>query len=116
MADIELGLLRDGGQSAAAVADKVGGFLDDARETLDLALYDIRLLGAEADRVSGALVGAQDRGVRVRLLYNIDHPGPIPVPPPPESVSDLIEALPFETHPISGIPDLMHHKYVVRDG
>jgi phosphatidylserine/phosphatidylglycerophosphate/cardiolipin synthase-like enzyme len=54
--------------------------------------------------------------VRVRLLYNIDHPGPIPVPPPPESVSDLIEALPFETRPVSGIPDLMHHKYAVRDG
>jgi phosphatidylserine/phosphatidylglycerophosphate/cardiolipin synthase-like enzyme len=52
----------------------------------------------------------------VRLLYNIDHPGPIPVPPPPESVSDLIESLPFETRAISGVPDLMHHKYAIRDG
>ena len=116
MADVELGLLRDGGQTAASVADRVTGFLDSARETLDLALYDIRLQDGEAAHVSGALTGAAKRGVRVRLLYNIDHPGPIPVPPPPESVSDLIEALPFETRPISGIPDLMHHKYVVRDG
>jgi phosphatidylserine/phosphatidylglycerophosphate/cardiolipin synthase-like enzyme len=109
-------MLRDGGQSAVEVAEDVGTFLDGARSTLDLALYDIRLLGPEAERVSGALEAAQERGVRVRLLYNIDHPGPIPVPPPPESVSDLIEALPFETRPISGIPDLMHHKYAVRDG
>ena len=34
-------------------------------------------------------------------------PGPSP---------ELIEALPFPTCGIPGIPDLMHHKYVVRDG
>ncbi len=113
---IELRTLTDGGQSAAEVAEDVATFLDGARETLDLALYDIRLTGAEAERVRGAMTGAADRGVRVRLLYNIDHPGPIPVPPPPESVSDLIETLPFETRAISGVPDLMHHKYAVRDG
>ncbi len=112
---IELRLLRDGGQTAAAVAEDVGTFLDGARQTLDLALYDIRLRDAEAERIRGALVAASQRGVRVRLLYNIDHPGPNPVPPPPESVSDLIESLPFETRPISGVPDLMHHKYAVRD-
>jgi phosphatidylserine/phosphatidylglycerophosphate/cardiolipin synthase-like enzyme len=113
---IELRLLRDGGQTALAVAEDVGTFLDGARETLDLALYDLRLHDAEAERVRGALVGAMQRGVRVRLLYNLDHPGPIPVPPPPEAVSDLIESLPFETRAVSGVPDLMHHKYVVRDG
>jgi phosphatidylserine/phosphatidylglycerophosphate/cardiolipin synthase-like enzyme len=113
---IELRTLVDGGQPASAVAEDVGTFLDGARETLDLALYDIKLRGGEAERVRGALVEAAGRGVRVRLLYNIDHPGPIPVPPPPEEVSDLIESLPFETQPISGIPDLMHHKYAVRDG
>ena len=106
----------DGGQTAATLAEDVGTFLDGARQTLDLALYDLRLKGPEADRIQGALVGASTRGVRVRFLYNIDHPGPIPVPPPPESVSDLIESLPFETRAISGVPDLMHHKYVVRDG
>jgi phosphatidylserine/phosphatidylglycerophosphate/cardiolipin synthase-like enzyme len=113
---IELRTLRDGGQSAVEVAEDVGTFLDGARQTLDLALYDIRLRDAEADRIQGALVGASRRGVRVRLLYNIDHPGPIPVPPPPESVSDLIESMPFETRAISGVPDLMHHKYAIRDG
>jgi phosphatidylserine/phosphatidylglycerophosphate/cardiolipin synthase-like enzyme len=51
----------------------------------------------------------------VRLLYNVAHPGPIPVPPPPETAPEALEALPAETRGIAGIPDLMHHKFVVRD-
>jgi phosphatidylserine/phosphatidylglycerophosphate/cardiolipin synthase-like enzyme len=38
------------------------------------------------------------------------------VPPPPETEPDLVESLPFPTVGIPGIPDLMHHKYVIRDG
>ena len=52
----------------------------------------------------------------MRLLYNVAHPGPIPVPPPPETRPEAIEALPVETRGIAGIPDLMHHKFCVRDG
>jgi phosphatidylserine/phosphatidylglycerophosphate/cardiolipin synthase-like enzyme len=36
--------------------------------------------------------------------------------PPPTTVPVFIEAFPFPTLGIFGIPDLMHHKYVVRDG
>jgi phosphatidylserine/phosphatidylglycerophosphate/cardiolipin synthase-like enzyme len=53
--------------------------------------------------------------VAVRLAYNVDHGGTIPVPAPPRTDPDLMEALPFPTAPIPGVPDLMHHKYVVRD-
>jgi phosphatidylserine/phosphatidylglycerophosphate/cardiolipin synthase-like enzyme len=98
------------------MARHVAAFLAESRRSLHLALYDIRLDGPEAEPVAQALEDAQDRGVAIRVLYNVDHPGPIPVPPPPEAVPDLIEALPFETKGISGIPDLMHHKYAVRDG
>ncbi len=63
-----------------------------------------------------ALLAAHQRGVRVRLLFDVDHPGPIPVPPPPETRPEAIEALPVETRGIAGIPDLMHHKFCVRDG
>ena len=37
-------------------------------------------------------------------------------PPPPATDPELLAALPVETRAIPGIPDLMHHKYVVRDG
>ena len=112
---IELRFYRDGGQSAASVANEVAEFLGGASESLELALYDVRLHDEAAEIVKQALVGAQERGVAVRLVYNVDHPGPIPVPPPPQTAPELLEALPIGTRPIPGVPDLMHHKYVVRD-
>jgi phosphatidylserine/phosphatidylglycerophosphate/cardiolipin synthase-like enzyme len=66
--------------------------------------------------VLASLLAAAQRGVEVRLLYNVAHPGPIPVPPPPETTPDAIERLPIPTRGIAGIPDLMHHKFAVRDG
>ena len=112
---IDLRTYRDGGQSAVDVAREVAEFLSAAERTLELALYDIRLHDEAAALVSEALVEAQERGVVVRLVYNVDHPGPIPVPPPPQTAPELLEALPIPTRPIPGVPDLMHHKYAIRD-
>lgn len=108
--------LTDGGQRPADVARGIAGFLSEARTSLDLALYDVRFETDAGAPVLAALLSAVQRGVAVRLLYNVAHPGPIPVPPPPESAPEAIEALPIETRGIAGIPDLMHHKFVVRDG
>ena len=113
---LDVRLYRDGGQSAEDVAREAAEFLDAAQESLELALYDIRLQDEAGEIVKGALVDAQERGVRVRLVYNVDHHGPIPVPPPPKTAPELIEALPIETKAIPGEPGLMHHKYVIRDG
>ena len=99
---IELQTLTDGGQSALDIAHKLAGFLDSAEHTLDLALYDVRLRDDTADVVRGALVGAHERGVDV--------------PPPPKTEPELVESLPFATVGIKGWPDLMHHKFVIRDG
>ena len=112
---IELRFYRDGGQTAVDVANQVAEFFGAAQKSLELALYDIRLHDEAAEIFKGALLGAQERGVAVRLVYNVDHPGPIPVPPPPKTAPELLEALPIPTRAIAGVPDLMHHKYVVRD-
>jgi phosphatidylserine/phosphatidylglycerophosphate/cardiolipin synthase-like enzyme len=94
----------------------IAAFVDGAKQTLELALYDIRLHDETADIVRGALVGAHERGVNVRLVYNVDEVDERPpVPPPPKTEPSLIESLPFATAPVPGWPDLMHHKYVVRD-
>lgn len=53
--------------------------------------------------------------MRVRLAYNLDHRRPMPVPPPPQTEPPLVESLPFPTLAIPGVPDLMHHKFAVRD-
>ena len=113
---IDVHTLTDGGQPSLDVARMIEAFVTQARTSLELALYDVRLEGETADVVQGALVGAHERGVNVRLLYNVERADARPpVPPPPKTEPDLIESLPFETVGIPGWPDLMHHKYIVRD-
>jgi phosphatidylserine/phosphatidylglycerophosphate/cardiolipin synthase-like enzyme len=113
---ITLRTLTDGGQQPATVAHEVAAFLAAAQRSLDLAQYDFHLGGETAPVVTGALRAAAARGVAVRILYNVDHANPIPVPPPPEPDVQLIESLGLPAKAIAGVPDLMHHKYVVRDG
>jgi phosphatidylserine/phosphatidylglycerophosphate/cardiolipin synthase-like enzyme len=113
---IETHTLSDGGQRAEDVARLVADFLDGAQRTLDLALYDVHLPPPLDELVHGALLRATQRGVAVRLAYNVDHPGHMKGPPPPQTRPEILEALPIPTQAIPGVPDLMHHKYVVRDG
>jgi phosphatidylserine/phosphatidylglycerophosphate/cardiolipin synthase-like enzyme len=113
---IEIRTLTDGGQQPAEIARAVAAFLEGANETLDLAQYDFNLGEETRAIVSGAIERAAQRGVKIRFAYNIDHANPIPVPPPPEPDVQLIGSLPVAGKGIAGIPDLMHHKYVIRDG
>jgi len=113
---IAIETLTDGGQRPADVARGIAAFLGEARTSLDIALYDVRFETDAGALVLAALLAAVQRGVELRLLYNVAHPGPIPVPPPPETTPAAIEALPVATRGIAGVPDLMHHKFVVRDG
>jgi phosphatidylserine/phosphatidylglycerophosphate/cardiolipin synthase-like enzyme len=107
--------LTDGGQQAHEVASWIEAFIHDAKETLDLAQYDFHLQPETAAIVGGAIKDAAARGVAVRMIYNVDHRNPIPVPPPPEPDVALIASLGVPERSIAGEPDLMHHKYVVRD-
>jgi phosphatidylserine/phosphatidylglycerophosphate/cardiolipin synthase-like enzyme len=108
--------LTDGGQAATDVAAQIAAFLDGASRSLELAQYDFDLGAQTATIVGDAIRRAHERGVRIRLVYNVDHRKPIPVPPPPSPDETLIRSLPVEATAIAGVPDLMHHKYVVRDG
>jgi phosphatidylserine/phosphatidylglycerophosphate/cardiolipin synthase-like enzyme len=107
--------LTDGGQQPLEIAREIAGFLGRAGRSLDLALYDLNLLPETAAVVGGAIREAAARGVAVRIAYNLDHRLPIPVPPPPEPDAALIASFGVPSKPIAGVPDLMHHKYVVRD-
>jgi phosphatidylserine/phosphatidylglycerophosphate/cardiolipin synthase-like enzyme len=113
---IELRNLTDGGQPAVEVARELAGFLERAEHTLDIAVYDFDLEPETAPVVVEALERAAKRGVAVRLAYNVDYTKPIPVPPPPRTDPDTVETIAVPTAAIPGVPDLMHHKYVVRDG
>jgi len=56
---------------ALAVADIFTGFIAGARTSLDIAIYDFRLLpGDLTDKIVGAVRDAAGRGVAVRLAYD----------------------------------------------
>jgi len=68
--------------------------------------------------VFNSFESAVKRGVAVRLIFNQDHAEAIPVPPPPEidwAFVDRLRSAGVQIKPVPGVPDLMHHKYVVRD-
>ena len=116
MAGVEVHTLSDGGQPAEQTAHALAGFVAAAKQTLEIAVYDFDLPPALDEIVCTELNAAQRRGVAVRLAYNLDHAKAVPVPPPPATSPDALEAQLFPTAAIPGVPDLMHHKYVVRDG
>jgi len=113
---IRIRTLTDGGQQPPEIAHEVAEFLGAAKRSLDLAQYDFNLGPETKEIVGGALTAAAARGVAVRILYNVDHVNPIPVPPPPEPDVELISSLGVPSKAVAGVPDLMHHKFVVRDG
>jgi phosphatidylserine/phosphatidylglycerophosphate/cardiolipin synthase-like enzyme len=116
VAGVQVRTLTDGGQPAEETAHALADFFAAAKQTLEIAVYDYNLPKELDDVVCGGLVAAQKRGVAVRLAYNLDHAREAPVPPPPITNPSELEADPFPTAAIPGVPDLMHHKYVVRDG
>jgi phosphatidylserine/phosphatidylglycerophosphate/cardiolipin synthase-like enzyme len=113
---VEVHELTDGGQTAEQVAEWLAAFIAPARETLEIAIYDIRLPDKPGDIVAGALRDASTRGVKIRLLYNVDSARPPAIQPPPSTRPEVLHELPIDDRGVPGIPDLMHHKYVVRDG
>ena len=81
-------------------------------------MYDLRLEQSPSATLLHSFEAAVKRGVAVRLIFNEDHAQTIPVPPPPEidwAFVDQLKSIGVQVRPVPGVPDLMHHKYVVRD-
>src|SRR5215211_6587435 len=112
---LEVTTLTDGGQRELDVAERIAEFIGRSRRSLDVAQYDFHVAPDTASVIGGAVKEAAARGVEVRFLFNVDHRNPIPVPPPPEPDAQLIASFGVPARAIAGVPDLMHHKYVVRD-
>ena len=90
--------------------------LAGARRTLEIAIYDLKLDGEAGDVVRAAVHAAAARGVAIRMVFNQDHPGALPLPPPGFVDYDYLRSLRIPSRAISGVPDLMHHKYAITDG
>lgn len=123
---VTLSLLAEDAQPASQPAEWLAAFIDDARVSLEIAIYDCRLTDDAARIVRDALQRRVRAGVAVRLIYDR---GDVK----PQTSQDLegtgVDLAPAETHEQVaelGLPDaslraahgfsaLMHHKYVVRD-
>ena len=112
---IEVVTLADGAQRPEAIAARLRSFFTAAKSTLDIAIYDLKLGPALAPAVRSALAAASERGVAVRLVYNQAMRAPLKGPPPPNSDPSVVAGLAIAVASVPGEPDLMHHKYVVRD-
>jgi phosphatidylserine/phosphatidylglycerophosphate/cardiolipin synthase-like enzyme len=117
--------LEEGGQDELQIAGWLAEFIDGARSTLDLAIYDCRLGREPADFLRDALRDRIDAGVRVRLVYDsgskpqsgrgLDANG---ADPAPLDTDYRVKELGLADELTRGVTDfrgLMHHKYVVRD-
>ena len=116
MPAVELSFLEDGGQSAASVADMLTAFLGEARRSLDVAIYDFHAGEGAGVSIAHSLRSAVERGVAVRVAFNVERPRAAAQPRPPIARPDDIDGLDVNTRGIRGDGSLMHHKYAIRDG
>lgn len=110
-----------------AVAGRIADFINGAKATLDIAIYDMRLTGDAATIIGGALQAAHKRGVVTRLIYDAATAGPNSPPPNhqpdpqdgagevlhPPFIGDLVDVA--QLRAIKGFGVLMHNKYIIRD-
>lgn len=118
--------LEEGKQRPAEVAGWLREFLEDARESLDLAFYDVHLSNEPATLLRDTLAHLQAAGVRVRLAYDdgdkpqtphgVDQTGVGLITGNTHQRVEEFGLPPEIVRAVSGPNQLMHHKYVVRDG
>ncbi|HEV2046749.1 MAG TPA: phosphatidylserine/phosphatidylglycerophosphate/cardiolipin synthase family protein [Chthoniobacterales bacterium] len=110
--------LAQGEQSADAVMARLGGFIRAAKQTLDLAVYDMRFSDPLRAQLVSALRERAEAGVQIRLCYDGDKP---PRPnvaagqdPAPAGTGAFVQSLGYPWRRIAGMK-LMHSKFVLRD-
>ncbi|MBA3961600.1 MAG: phosphatidylserine/phosphatidylglycerophosphate/cardiolipin synthase family protein [Chthoniobacterales bacterium] len=105
-------------QSAASVMTRLTNFISVAKQSLDFALYDMRLSQPLKDSLSAALHERAAAGVQIRFCYDGDKPlhpdlahGQDPAPP---GTGEFVQSLGYPWRRIAGMK-LMHDKFIVRD-
>jgi phosphatidylserine/phosphatidylglycerophosphate/cardiolipin synthase-like enzyme len=116
VSDLAFDFLLGGSQRPEDVANELIGFIDGARRSIDVAIYDFQARSGATGRVADALEQAASRGVAVRVAFNAERRKGAGDPPDPNFPPEHIDGLEVPTRGVSGNGALMHHKYVVRDG
>jgi phosphatidylserine/phosphatidylglycerophosphate/cardiolipin synthase-like enzyme len=105
-------------QTAASVMARLTTFIAAAKETLEFALYDLRLSEVLKQQLAAALHERAAAGVQIRICYDGDKPF---VPnlaagqdPAPAGTGAMVHSLGYPYRRIGGMK-LMHDKFIVRD-
>lgn len=115
---LEVRFLSQNEQTAVSVGHHIAQFIQAARSTLDIAVYDMRLSGPLRDIIASALDDRARAGVRIRIAYDAEKPEQPDLlhgaDPAESGTEQLVESLGYDSCGIDG-RKLMHHKYIVRD-
>jgi phosphatidylserine/phosphatidylglycerophosphate/cardiolipin synthase-like enzyme len=110
--------LAQGEQSADSVMARLTNFIGAAKQSLDFAVYDMRLSDPLKAALSAALRERAAAGVQIRFCYDGDKP---PQPnvaagqdPAPAGTGAFVQSLGYPWRRIGGLK-LMHSKFVLRD-
>jgi phosphatidylserine/phosphatidylglycerophosphate/cardiolipin synthase-like enzyme len=110
--------LAQGEQSADAVMARLTAFIGAAKQTLDLAVYDMRFSDPLRAQLVSALRERAEAGVQIRFCYDADKPVRPNVAagqdPAPAGTGAFIQSLGYPWRRIAGMK-LMHSKFVLRD-
>lgn len=124
---ISLHFLAEDAQPRSEVAGMIAEFIDDAKTSLDIALYDCHLSDPQSTPIREALERKRQAGIPIRLVYDSGTNKPqdaaqlantgtdLGLPNTGDRVRDL--GLPPElSKPAKGFGALMHQKVIIRDG
>src|SRR4029077_14313271 len=116
--NVSVFFLAEGEQSADAVMARLTTFIRAAKQTLDLAVYDMRFSDPLRTQLVSALRERAAAGVQIRFCYDGDKP---PQPnvaagqdPAPAGTGAFVQSLGYPWRRIAGVK-LMHSKFVLRD-
>src|ERR1700750_1445660 len=111
--------LAEGEQTADSVMARLIAFIRAAKQSLDIAVYDMRFREPLRAQLVAALRDRANAGVQIRFCFDGDKPAEPNIAagqdPAPAGTSAFVQSLVYPWCRIAGMK-LMHSKFVVRDG
>src|SRR3954447_16956315 len=110
--------LAEGKQTADSVMARLTAFISAAKQSLDIAVYDMRFSDPLRAQLAAALRDRAEAGVQIRFCYDGDKPAEPNIAagqdPAPAGTSAFVQSLGYPWRRIAGMK-LMHSKFIVRD-